>query len=43
MVNGMTCGHYVTALTEEPKVIDGVQDVRIDLHVGQWRLIRADR
>ncbi|MBD2759587.1 heavy-metal-associated domain-containing protein [Yimella sp. cx-573] len=30
-VKGMTCGHCVSAVTEELKAIDGVQDVQVDL------------
>lgn len=33
-VSGMTCGHCVTAVTEELQAIDGVQDVQIDLVAG---------
>jgi copper chaperone len=33
-VHGMTCGHCVAAVTEELKTIDGVRDVRIELHEG---------
>lgn len=34
LVHGMTCGHCVSAVTEELKTIDGVQDVQIELHAG---------
>jgi len=34
LVRGMTCGHCVSAVTEELKTIDGVQDVQIDLREG---------
>ncbi|RNI25443.1 heavy-metal-associated domain-containing protein [Flexivirga caeni] len=34
LVHGMTCGHCVSAVTEELKAIDGVQEVQIDLHEG---------
>lgn len=34
LVRGMTCGHCVSAVTQELKTIDGVQDVQIDLHEG---------
>lgn len=33
-VSGMTCGHCVTAVTEELQAIDGVQDVQVDLVAG---------
>lgn len=34
IVHGMTCGHCVSAVTEELRTIPGVQDVQIDLHEG---------
>lgn len=33
-VNGMTCGHCVSAVTAEITAIPGVQDVSIDLNSG---------
>ena len=33
-VTGMTCGHCVSAVTEEISAIDGVSDVRVDLGSG---------
>ena len=33
-VTGMTCGHCVSAVTEELSAIDGVGDVRVDLGSG---------
>lgn len=33
-VTGMTCGHCVSAVTEELKAVPGVQDVTIDLVAG---------
>ncbi len=33
-VTGMTCGHCVSAVTEEISAIDGVGDVRVDLGSG---------
>jgi copper chaperone len=33
-VNGMTCGHCVSAVTEELRKIDGVSDVEVDLASG---------
>lgn len=33
-VNGMTCGHCVSAVTEEISALAGVQDVAIDLQAG---------
>jgi len=33
-VNGMTCGHCVTAVTEELSALDGVQSVAVDLVAG---------
>jgi copper chaperone CopZ len=33
-VTGMTCGHCVSAVTEELQQLDGVQDVAVDLVAG---------
>ena len=33
-VTGMTCGHCVTAVTEELRALPGVVDVEVDLAVG---------
>jgi copper chaperone CopZ len=33
-VTGMTCGHCVSAVTEELQGVDGVQDVAVDLVAG---------
>ena len=33
-VDGMTCGHCVSSVTEELNAIPGVQDVVVDLHAG---------
>ncbi len=33
-VDGMTCDHCVASVSEEVGAIDGVDDVRIDLQVG---------
>ena len=33
-VSGMTCGHCVSAVTEELSAIEGVQSVDIDLVAG---------
>ena len=33
-VTGMTCGHCVSAVTEELRRLDGVTDVDIDLNAG---------
>ena len=33
-VTGMTCGHCVSAVTEELKALQGVQDVTIELNSG---------
>jgi copper chaperone CopZ len=33
-VSGMTCGHCVSAVTEEVKAIPGVTDVSVDLVAG---------
>lgn len=34
LVDGMTCGHCVKAVTEELETIDGVSGVSIDLNAG---------
>jgi copper chaperone CopZ len=34
-VNGMTCGHCVSAVTGELSVLPGVHDVRVELATGQ--------
>jgi copper chaperone CopZ len=34
LVNGMTCEHCVASVTEEVSEIEGVQNVRVDLHAG---------
>ncbi|MGY5764114.1 heavy-metal-associated domain-containing protein [Brachybacterium sp. DNPG3] len=33
-VAGLTCGHCVSAVTEEISALDGVSDVRVDLVSG---------
>jgi copper ion binding protein len=33
-VKGMTCGHCVSAVSEELRRIDGVSDVEVDLATG---------
>jgi copper ion binding protein len=33
-VTGMTCGHCVSAVTEEISALDGVADVQVDLSSG---------
>ena len=33
-VNGMTCGHCTSAVTEELTKLDGVTEVTIDLNAG---------
>ncbi len=34
LVSGMTCGHCVSAVTEEIAKLEGVRDVRVDLVAG---------
>jgi copper ion binding protein len=34
-VQGMTCGHCVSAVSAEVGAIEGVRDVRVDLATGQ--------
>jgi copper chaperone CopZ len=33
-VDGMTCGHCVSSVTEELEAIDGVEGVSVDLNAG---------
>ncbi|ACQ82263.1 Heavy metal transport/detoxification protein [Beutenbergia cavernae DSM 12333] len=33
-VTGMTCGHCVSAVTNELETVDGVQSVTVELHAG---------
>ena len=35
VVEGMTCGHCVRALSSEVSAVPGVQDVAVDLETGQ--------
>ncbi len=37
-VQGMTCGHCVSSVTEEVSRIPGIVDVTVDLETGQLRL-----
>lgn len=41
-VSGMTCGHCTSAVTEELKEIDNVQEVRIDLVAGGDSPVEVD-
>ena len=40
-VSGMTCGHCVSAVTEEVGKIPGVSDVRVDLATGAVEVASA--
>lgn len=40
-VVGMTCGHCVSAVTEEISKIDGVRDVQVDLGTGRVTVTSA--
>ena len=33
-VSGMTCGHCVSAVSEELEATEGVEDVQVDLNAG---------
>ena len=33
-VSGMTCGHCVSAVSDELEAIEGVEDVKVDLNAG---------
>lgn len=37
-VSGMTCGHCVSAVTEEVSALDGVTDVAVDLESGSLKV-----
>ncbi len=34
-INGMTCGHCASAVTEELSALDGVQDVSVNVDAGE--------
>lgn len=38
-VSGMTCGHCVSAVTEEVSAIPGVTDVTVDLDSGSLKVV----
>ncbi len=40
-VSGMTCGHCVSAVTEEVSAIPGVTDVTVDLDSGSLKVVSA--
>jgi copper chaperone len=40
-VNGMTCGHCVSSVTEEVGALDGVRSVEVDLPTGKVIVISA--
>ncbi|GAA2424777.1 MULTISPECIES: heavy-metal-associated domain-containing protein [Mycobacteriaceae] len=40
-VTGMTCGHCVTAVTEEISAVPGVTDVAVDLEPGATSTVRV--
>ncbi|MET8760146.1 heavy-metal-associated domain-containing protein [Lentzea sp. NPDC004782] len=40
-VNGMTCGHCVSSVTEEVSRISGVSDVAVDLPTGRLTITSA--
>ena len=41
-VVGMTCGHCVSAVTEELKALDGVTDVQVDLVAGGTSAVKVE-
>lgn len=41
LVEGMTCSHCVSSVTEELAAIDGVADVNVDLIAGGTSLVRV--
>lgn len=38
VVEGMTCGHCVSSVTEEVGAVGGVTEVNVDLATGQMRV-----
>ncbi len=38
-VNGMTCAHCATSVSEEVSRLDGVRDVTVDLPTGQVAVV----
>lgn len=40
-VTGMTCGHCVSAVTNELRDVQDVQDVSVELHAGDESLVRV--
>lgn len=40
-VTGMTCGHCVSAVTDELQTVQDVQDVSVELRVGDASLVRV--
>lgn len=40
-VTGMTCGHCVTAVTDELTALPGVRDVEVDLVAGGTSTVRV--
>lgn len=41
-VDGMTCGHCASAVTEELKALDGVTDVQVALVAGGTSAVAVD-
>jgi copper ion binding protein len=41
-VQGMTCGHCVSSVTEEVGAVAGVQQVDVDLATGRLTVVSAD-
>ena len=41
LVSGMTCGHCVSAVTEEIGKLEGVTGVEVELAVGGQSLVRV--
>ena len=40
-INGMTCGHCASAVTEELQNLDGVQNVTINVDAGEATVVSA--
>lgn len=40
-INGMTCGHCASAVTEELQTLDGVQNVTVNVDAGEATVVSA--
>ncbi len=40
-INGMTCGHCASAVTDELKGLEGVQEVTVNVDAGEATVVSA--